>query len=161
MFPQLFAQNFHLAERVLPLDNLIEQDLQPLRLDRLGQVVVGAFLDCFDGSLDRPLRCEDDDGERAAFVFQRAQQLEPAHVGHDEVADDDGRAEGGDALKRFFTVCRRVSCKSPGSHQLGESQARGGLILNNQDTLTGGGRNHLNLVKPAWPGGTAPRLHRY
>ena len=57
---QLPPQHLHLAQRVLPLDDLVEEDLQPLRIDRLGQVVVRAFLDRFDGGLDGALRREDD-----------------------------------------------------------------------------------------------------
>ena len=75
----------------------------------------------------------------AAFILQRAQQLEPAHARHDEVADDDGRTEGGDALKRLFAIRRRLGRKSPGAHELGESQAGGRLVLDDQDALAGGG----------------------
>src|SRR5262249_47671675 len=52
---ELLAQHLHLAERVLPLDDLVEQDLQSLWFDRLGEIVVRPFLDRFDGGLDRPL----------------------------------------------------------------------------------------------------------
>jgi hypothetical protein len=85
--------SLHLAQRVLPLDDLVEQDLQPLRLDRLGEVVVGPELDGSDRRLDGALRREDHHREVAAIVLQRLQQLEPAHAGHHEIADDDRRPE--------------------------------------------------------------------
>jgi hypothetical protein len=86
---QLLAQHLDLAQRVLPLDDLVEQDLEPLRLDRLGQVVVGAFLDRLDRGFDGALRGQRSHGVVAAIVLERAQQLEPAHARHHEVADDD------------------------------------------------------------------------
>jgi hypothetical protein len=36
MVAQLLAEDFDLANRVLPLHDLVEQDLEPLRLDRFG-----------------------------------------------------------------------------------------------------------------------------
>ena len=53
---ELPAQRAHLALRVVALDDLVEQDLQPLRIDRLREVVVRALLDRGDGGLDRALR---------------------------------------------------------------------------------------------------------
>jgi hypothetical protein len=98
----------------------------------LGEIVVGAFLDRFDGGFDRALRGEDDDREVAAFVLHRTQQVEAAHARHDEVADDNGGSEGGDFLKRFFAVGGGVRHESPGAHELGEPEARGRFIFHYQ-----------------------------
>ena len=133
---QLLAQHLDLAQRVLPLDDLVEQDLQPLRLDRLGQVVVGAFLDRLDRRFDGALRRQDHDGEVAAIVLERAQQLEAAHARHHEVADDDGWSEDGDALKRLFPVARGIGGKSPRAHELGQTEARAGLVLDDEDAFS-------------------------
>jgi len=35
VFAQLTTQGFHLAKRLLPLDDLVEEHLQPLNVDRL------------------------------------------------------------------------------------------------------------------------------
>ena len=69
LLAQLPAQVPHLAQRVLPLDRLLEQDLQPLRIDRLAQIVVGAFLDRLDGGLDGPLRGQQDEGQVGQLIL--------------------------------------------------------------------------------------------
>ena len=75
---QLPAQRLHLAQRLLPLDDLVEQDLQPLDVDRLGQVVVGAFLHRLDGGLDGALRGQQQRRDVGALRLQRPQQLSPS-----------------------------------------------------------------------------------
>ena len=56
MLAQLPPQHAHFAQRLLTLDRLLQQDQQPLRVDRLRQIVVGAFLDGLDRRLDAALR---------------------------------------------------------------------------------------------------------
>ena len=135
MLAQLLAQHLDLAQRVLPLDDLVEQDLEPLRLDRFVQVVVGAFFDRLDRGFDGALRGQDHDGVVPAIVLERAQQLETTHARHHQVADDDVRAEDGNALERLFSVARGIGSKAPRPHQLGETEARAGLVLDDEDAF--------------------------
>ena len=65
---QLTPQRPHLAQRRLPFDRFLEQDLQPLRIDGLAQVVVGAVLDRFDRAFDRALRRQQDEGDVRELV---------------------------------------------------------------------------------------------
>ena len=123
-----------------------EQDLQPLRIDRLAQVVVGAFLDRLDGGLDGPLRGQQDEREVGQLILQRAQQLEPAHPRHHEVADDDGGAEGGDLAHRLFAVGRFLGLEAPGLNELGEPGARGGVVFDDEDTFGDGGLGSISSV---------------
>ena len=67
---QLTAQDADLAQRLLPLGGLLDQDLEAPRVDRLGEVVVGPFLDRLDRGLDRPLRGEQDDRDVAHLIAQ-------------------------------------------------------------------------------------------
>ena len=60
---------------------------------------------------------------------------------HHEVADDDGRAEGGDLTQRFLAVGRGFGVEAPGADELGETQPRGGLVLDNQHTFAQPGRD--------------------
>ena len=71
---QLAPQRLHLAQRLEPLDDLVEQDLQPLDVDRLGEVVVGAFLHRLDRGFDRALRGQQQRRHVGALLLQRAQQ---------------------------------------------------------------------------------------
>ena len=86
-------KRLHFAQRLLTLDDLVEQNLQPLNIDRLGEVVVGPFLHRFDGGFDRALRCQKQGRHVGALRLQRAKQGQAVHARHDEVRDDDGRAE--------------------------------------------------------------------
>ena len=112
---QLPAQDAHLAQRLLALRGLLQEDLQTLRIDRLGQIVVSAFLDGFDGGFDGALRGQQNDGDVAHLIAQRAQQLQAVHPRHVDIRDDDARTEGGDALQRLLAVGGGVGRHSPTS----------------------------------------------
>src|SRR5207253_6993335 len=56
---------------------------------------------------------------------------------HDEVRHDDRRPESRDLLQRFFTVGGRVCVKAPGADELGQSDARGRIVLDDQDAFGG------------------------
>jgi hypothetical protein len=92
MLAQLLPQHLHLAQRVQAFDDLLEEDLQPLRLDGFGQIVVRPFLDGLDSGFDGALGGQNDHRVVPAVVLERAKQLEASHARHDQVADDDGRA---------------------------------------------------------------------
>ena len=53
---QLPPQRAHFAQRVVSRGDLVEHDPEPLRIDRLREVVVRALLDGLDRRLDRSLR---------------------------------------------------------------------------------------------------------
>ncbi len=101
---QLAAEDADLAQGLLAFRRLLDEDLQPARIDRLGQVVVGAFLDRLDRGLDRALRGEQDDRDVAHLIAQRLEEGETVHARHDDIGDDDAGAERGDALQRFLAV---------------------------------------------------------
>ena len=132
---QLPPQRLHLAQRLEPLDDLVEQNLQPLDVDRLGQVVVGAFLHRLDGGLDRALRRQQQRRDVGALLLQRAQQREPVHARHHQVGDDDRRPERRDLLERLFAVARRFGDEAPALDQLLEPDARRGIVFDDQDAL--------------------------
>ena len=132
---QLTAQRLDLAQRLLPLDNLVEQDLQPLDVDRLGQVVVGALLHGLDRRLDGALRGQQQRRDVGALRLKRPQQTQPVHARHDQVGDDDGGTEGGHLLERVLAVGGRIGEKSPALDQLLEADARGVIVLDDQHPL--------------------------
>ena len=135
LFAQLTAKLPHLAQRVLALHRLLQQDPQPLRIHGLAQVVVGAVLDCLDGAFDGPLRRQQDEGDVGELVLQRAQQIVAAHPRHHEVAHDDRRTKAGDLAERVFAVGRLVGLVAPGLHELGEADARRGIVFDDQHAL--------------------------
>ena len=132
---QLAPQHLHLAQRLLALDDLLEQDLQPLGIDGLGEVVVGADLDGFDGGFDGPLPGQDDRGDVAVLLLQAAHELEAVHARHGEIADDDPGTERGDLAQRFFAVGRRFGDEAPRAHELGQPVTRRRIIFDQQEPL--------------------------
>jgi hypothetical protein len=132
---QLASQDTDLAQGLLPLGCLLDEDLQPARVDRLGQVVVGAFLDRLDRGLDRTLRGEQDDRDVAHLIAQRLEQREAVHARHDDVGDDDAGTEGGDALQRFLTVGRGLGDVAPGPDQLGQPESCRPIVLDDEHAL--------------------------
>jgi hypothetical protein len=94
LLAQLPTELPDLAQRLLPLDRLLQQDAQPRGIDGLAQVVVSAFLDRFDGGFDGALRGEQDDRQIGQLVLESAQQLDAAHARHHQIRHDDrGRNE--------------------------------------------------------------------
>ena len=132
---QLPPQHLDLAQCLLALEHLVEQDPKALRIDRLGQVVVGAHLHRLDRRLDTALRRQDDDAQVGELILQRAQQVEAAHARHDQVAQDDGRAEGRDAGNGFLAIGRAFGGKPPRLQELGQADARRAIVLGNEHAL--------------------------
>ena len=139
---QLAPQHLHLAERLLAFDDFLEKDLQSLRIDRLGQVIVGPDLDGLDRRFDRALAGQDDGGDVAVLLLQAAHELEPVHPGHGKITDDDPRPERRDLAQRLFTVRRRVRDEAPRPHQLGQPVARRRVVLDEEQTFTEAGCGH-------------------
>ena len=123
MLPKLPSQYPHFPQCLLPFDDLLQQDLQPGRIDRLGQIVVRTLLYGFDRALDASLRRQDDKAhvpQSLAPVLQRTEQVESAHPGHHEVGDHDPRSECGELLQRLFAIRRGLGSKPPRADQLGQ-----------------------------------------
>ena len=137
LLSQLPAQHLDLAQRVLALADLVEQDLQALRLDRLREVVVGAFLNRLDSRLHAALRRQQHHRAFGAIVLESLEQFEAAHARHDEVGDDDRRTERRHALERIFPVGGGFGGESPGAHEFGQADSRAGLVFDDQDSLNG------------------------
>ena len=126
----------HLAQRVLPLDRLLQEDLQPLRIDRLAQVVVGPFLDRLDGGFHGALRGEENQRQVRQLVLQRAQQLHPSHPRHHHVADDDGGAEAGHFTEALLAVGGLLGLETPGLNELRQPFPRRRVVFDDQDAFT-------------------------
>jgi hypothetical protein len=134
LLAQLPPERKVLALLGVELGNPLQQPLQFLWIDGLGEVVLGAILHRFDGGLDGTLRREQDHAEML-LVLERPQQLQAVHLRHDHVADHDRGAERGDERERFFAVGGGFGGKSPGSDELGQSDTGRRVVFNNQHTL--------------------------
>ena len=131
-FPQLAPQVPHLAQRVLPLDRLLQQDLQPLRIDRLAQVIVGPFLDRLDRGLHGALCGQQNQRQVRQLILQGAQQLHAAHPRHHHVADDDGGPEAGHFPEALLAVSGLLGLESPGLNELRQPFPRRRIVFDDQ-----------------------------
>ena len=129
---ELPAQRLHFADRLETLDDLVEQNLQALEVDRLGQVVVRAFLHRLDGGLDRALRRQQQRRHVGALLLQRAQERQPVHARHHHVGDDDRRPEARDFFERLFAVARRLGDEAPRLDELLEARPRRRIVFDDQ-----------------------------
>jgi hypothetical protein len=134
-FPELPPQVTDLAQRLLSLHGLFQQNLQPLGVDGLGQVIVGAVFNRFDGAFHGALCGQQNEGDVGQLIVQRTQQLEPSHARHDQITHDDGGAEGGHHTEGFFALGRLICLEAPRLHEFRQPAAGCGIVFDNEDTF--------------------------
>ena len=140
VFAELAPQHAHLAQRRVALDDLAQQDPEPLQIDRLGEVVVRALLDGFDRRFDRALRRQDHGRDGIAAVVDPAEQIEASHLRHDQVGQDDGGMKRFDLREGLLAVGSHLDVEPPAANQLLETDARGAVVLDDQNAFTSGHR---------------------
>ena len=70
--------------------------------------------------------------------LQRAEQVEAAHPGHDQVAQDDRRADRSASFSSAScAVARHLDGKSPAPQQLLQSHPLRGVVFDDQDAVVG------------------------
>ena len=156
---QLAPQRLVFALLDVQLRQPIQQPPQPLRIDRLAEIVLGASFDGLDRRVHRPLGGEQDHLHMVGIVANRLEQFDAVHARHHEVGHDDRRPELGNAFEGLGAVTGLVGGVAPRSHQLGQPAARGFLVLDDQDSLGVGPRPlaHCSSV-PSLPQRWPPAL---
>src|SRR5215204_1081343 len=145
LLAQLPPQLLHLAQRLLPLDRLLQKDPQSRGVDGFAQVIVRALLDRLDGGFDGALCGQQDERDVRQLILERAQQFQAAHPRHDQVRHDDRGTEGRHLLQRFLAVDRFIGLEAPCVHEFGQADAGRGVVLNNEDTLAESRGGRLNI----------------
>ena len=131
---QLAAQARDVAQRVLALGDVRQQRTEPLRIDRLRQVVVRAFLHRRHGGVDAALGGNQHEREVGKLLLDAAKQLEAVHPRHHHVGEHRRRPIRGDFLEPFLAVGGAFGLVPPGAHQLGQPAAGRGVIFDNKHT---------------------------
>ena len=134
---QLAPQRLVLALLPVDLRQPLEQPLQLMRIERLGQVVFGAGLDGLHGGVHGALGRQQDYLDVLDVALERVEQVEPAHSRHHQVRDDDRGPEVGHPLQRLGAVARGLGGEPPRPHQFGQPAPRGRVIVHDENTFGG------------------------
>jgi hypothetical protein len=131
-------QDRDLVERAGALQRLLDQQSQPLEVDRLGEVVVGALAHRGDRGVDGGLSGEDDDRYPGHLLLERAEQAQAVHVRHHEVGHHQRRVERRRLLQGIVTLGRGIGGVAPGRQDGLERGARILLVVDDQDVGSSG-----------------------
>ena len=131
----------HLAARAqigLPAEERPADDvLQILAREGLDEVLEGAVGEGVLHGLERGVRGDHHDFDRAIGLLHAPEQLEPVHLGHLDVHDHEVRPEPLERLKRGMAVLGRLDVVA-GLQEHAERLARAELVVDDQDTRAGG-----------------------
>ena len=106
---------------------------QRRRRDRLEQVAEGAVLDGLHGALEGGAAGHEDHGHVEVGLANRAQQREPVHVGHGDVADDDVEALVLGQRRGLAAVVRDGDLVAGGRERPRVAARRHRLVVDDQD----------------------------
>jgi hypothetical protein len=100
---------------------------------RLGQIVVGPFLQGLHGGGDRRVAGHHDDFDGLVLLLHLAQQLETAHVGHADIGDQGIEELGFQETERLGRRGGHRDLVAPLAERLLEEQQDGALVVDDQD----------------------------
>jgi hypothetical protein len=79
---KLPSQQLHLGLQARSFERFLDHHGEVIRVERLGNEIVGAALDRLDGALDGAVGRDDDDRKRGIFLLDFAQRFDAVHAGH-------------------------------------------------------------------------------
>ena len=127
-------EGLDLAQRLLALEGVGQDDLQLSRLHRLLDVVVGARPDRRHRVLHASPTGEEDHRAVRHLLAQGLEQPESVGAGHGDVGDDDVGEELGGAAEGLGAIRGHLHLVSPGAEQLGQRFAGLTFIIHGQDS---------------------------
>ena len=125
-------QGDDVTQRRLSAGDVPQQRAQPLWIDGLGEIVVGAFFHRRHGGIDAALGGDEDESEIAELILDAAQELQAVDPRHDHVGQHRRGPVCGDALEAFLAVCRAFGLVTPRPHQFGQSPPGGDIVFDNE-----------------------------
>ncbi len=135
---ELAPEPVDLAGALGPVERPLQENLEAGGVERLGEVVEGAFLHRLDGALDRALAREHDDGDVGVIDPQGGQEAETVHARHHEVAHHDRGRLLRHPLEGLGPVAGGGDLVSPEGEEVGHALPSEGIVLDDQYTLTHG-----------------------
>ncbi len=128
----VLREQLQLSLQSFSLQCLANHDVEVIRVDGLGDEVVGSLLHRLDRRFHGAMGGDDDDRNADRFLAQRAKHLDPAHLGHSQVQQHQVRHVAPDCRQSLLAVAGRghVACQwtKPGL----EEPARGRVVINDQ-----------------------------
>ena len=124
-----------LALEVRRFQRALQQQQEPVGLERLLKEVIGAPLDGAHGGFDVAVAADHDHRQVFVEAFEHVEQLQPVHAaaGHPDVEDDAGRLARADAGKRGVRIARRSDRIAFVLAECRRQLADVGLVVDNED----------------------------
>ncbi len=132
----LAAEARHLGAQAALLERLLDRGREIVDLEGLGDVVVRAELERALGGLDRAERGHDDDVRRTALRLGGAdlgEHVEPVHVGHLDVGDDEIDVALPDARDTGLTAGGDLDVIALFGERLRDEVAHRGVVLDHEE----------------------------
>ena len=127
------AQVGHLVDQAAVLERLVDQQLEPDRVDRLLEEVVGAQLHRLDGRLHRGVGRHDDDRDRQVAVANLADQVEAVDARQTQVGEDQREGPLDQPFQRGRAVVGHVDLAVGHGQQLRELLADQLAVVHHED----------------------------
>ena len=137
------AQLAHLALQLGGLQRAQRHQQQPVGLERLLDVVVGAALDGGDGGLDVAVARDDDHRQVGVGLLDDVEHLQAVEAAalQPDIEDDELRAALLDGLEGLIGIARQTRAVTVVLQEAGDHLADVGLVVDDQDV-----RCHLSLL---------------
>src|SRR5712691_10736603 len=120
-FPELPSEQGHLALHGTALHCFVEQHPEPTRVNRLGQIVVGAFPHGRYRRLHGGMPGEEDDHGIWIHFGERLEKSHAVKSGHDKIGNDHGRTELRRFFKGIFAIDGLLDLVAPARQQIGQA----------------------------------------
>ena len=128
----------------MTLERALERHRERIEVDGLGQEVGGARPHGVHGRGNVAEGGDHDDGEVGVSVAEGAQELDPVHLGHLEIRDDDVGRQVVGYVQRVSTALRRLDAVAVLLEELLEPLSRRALVVDHQHARSAGSlRHHL------------------
>ena len=127
------AQDLVLADHAMMIDRAFDGHEELVAGERLRDVVVRSLLHRVDGGLDRAVGGHEENGKVFVDGTDLGKKLEPVHLRHLEIGDDDVRTPRGDLLDRRLAAGRGGHDVALSRQRRGDAVAHHFLVIDDKD----------------------------
>ena len=140
---ELLLEENVLGRHALLRERTLHHQQQMVGIDGLGEKVERAFLDGFDGVLNRAVRGHHDNRQLGIQLLGGAQHAEAVALGEPQVRQDDARARRAQRPDGFGLVARFDHAVAVGLQRQAQHGAQRVLVFDDQNGGIGGAAGHV------------------